>query len=108
MAMSAWGQIPDDLDIAFPPMQTPDARETAEIIERRTNAILAVYQNDLADAATAMKELKRMEEDAGMFGSISDEAIQAGEGQTYTSSKLLQDPMAGLERRMGEDEWQDS
>lgn len=41
-------------------------------------------------AATTMKELKRMEEEAGMFGSISDEAIQSGERQTYTSSKLLQ------------------
>ena len=51
MALSAWGMIPDDLDISFPPMQTPDAKETAEIAERKAGAVLAVYQNDLIDAA---------------------------------------------------------
>ncbi len=50
-----------------------------------------VYDQVMMDvAATTMEELKRMEEEAGMFGSISDEAIQSGERQTYTSSKLLQ------------------
>lgn len=53
MALSAWGEVPDDLEIDFPPMQTADAKEQAEITERNTNSILAAYQNDLIDAATA-------------------------------------------------------
>lgn len=51
MALSAWGKIPDDMDIDFSPMQTPDAKDIADITERKSNAILAVYQNDLVDAA---------------------------------------------------------
>ena len=97
MALSAWGKIPDDLDVSFPPMQTPDAKETAEIVERKTNAVLAVYQNDLIDAATAQQELRAMSDETGMFGKISDEAIEAAKGQTYTQSKLMADPLAGLE-----------
>lgn len=97
MAVSAWGQIPDDLEIDFPPMQTPDARETAEIAERKTNAVLAVYQNDLIDAATAQQELQMLTEETGMFGKITDESIEAGRGQTYSSSKAMQDPIMGLE-----------
>lgn len=97
MALSAWGMIPDDLDISFPPMQTADAREQAEITERNTNAILAAYQNDLIDGATAQQELQAMGEETGMFSKISDEAIAAARGQTYTNSKLMNDPLAGLE-----------
>ena len=97
MALSAWGEIPDDLDIDFPPMWTPDAKEIAEIAERKTNAILAVYQNDLIDAATAQQELQAMSDETGMFGKISDDAIEAARGQTYTNQRLMADPLAGLE-----------
>ena len=97
MALSAWGMIPDDLDISFPPMQTADAKEQAEITERNTNAILAVYQNDLIDGATAQQELQAMGEEAGIFSKISNEAIEAAKGQTYTNSRLMADPLAGLE-----------
>lgn len=97
MAMSVWGKIPDDLTISFPPMQTPDAKETAEIADRKTNAVIMAYQNDLIDSATAQQELKGLEEETGMFGKISDESIEAGRGKTYTSSKMMQDPFMGLE-----------
>lgn len=97
MALSAWGVIPDDLDIKFPPMQTADAKEQSEITERNTASILSVYQNDLMDAATAMQELQAMGEETGIFSKISDEAIEAARGQTYTNNKLMADPLAGLE-----------
>lgn len=96
MALSAWGQIPDDLDIQFPPMQTPDAKDVAEIAERKSSAIMAAYQNDMLDAATAMQELQALADETGMFGKISDESIEAGKGKTYTSVHAMQDPMAGL------------
>jgi len=96
MALSAWGEIPDDLDIDFPLMQTPDAEKTAEMGERKTNAILAAYQNDLIDAATALKELRGMADETGLYSHITDESIEAGKGKTYSDAKAMQDPMAGL------------
>jgi len=97
MALSAWGRIPDDLDIDFPPMWTPDAKEIAEIAERKTNTVLAVYQNDLIDSAVAQQELQAISDETGMFSKISDESIEAGKGQTYTKSRMLADPVMGLE-----------
>ena len=97
MALSAWGEIPDDIDIDFPPMQTPDAKEIAEIADQKTNAILAVYQNDLIDSATAQQELQAMSDETGMYRKISDESIKAGKGKTYSNSRMMADPMAGLE-----------
>ncbi len=107
MALSAWGNVPDDMDIDFPPMWTPDAKEIAEIAERKTNAVLAVYQNDLIDSATVQQELQAMSDETGMYSKISDESIEAGKGQTYTSSHMMADPMAGLglpEELNGDDE----
>lgn len=97
MTLSAWGMVPDDMDIDFPPMQTPDAKEIAEIVGRKTDAVLAVYQNDLIDSATAQRELQAMSEETGTFSKISDESIEAGKGRTYSSSRMMADPMAGLE-----------
>lgn len=96
MALSAWGMVPEDMDIDFPPMWTPDAKEIAEIADRKANAVLAVYQNDLVDSATAQQELQAMADETGMFSKISDESIAAGKGKTYTSSRMMADPMAGL------------
>lgn len=97
MALSAWGMIPDDLSIDFPPMWTPDAKEIAEIAERKSGSVIVAYQNDLLDAATAMQELQNLEEETGLFGKISNDDIEAGKGKTYTQRKLMNDPLAGLE-----------
>lgn len=97
MALSAWGKIPDDLEIDFPAMWTPDAREVAEIAERKTAAVLSVYQNDLIDAATAQQELQALSDETGMYAKIEDSAIEEGRGKTYTQSRMMADPMAGLE-----------
>lgn len=96
MAMSAWGEVPDDLEITFPTMQTPDAKEKAETAEKKANAVFAAYQNDLIDAATALQELQAISEETGVFGKITDEAVEAGKDVTYTQKKLMGDPMAGF------------
>lgn len=96
MLLSAWGVIPDDLDIDFPPLQTPDSSEIADIAEKKTQSIMTVYQGDLIDAATAQKELKALSDETGMYSTISDEAIKQAEGKNYSDYKAMQDPMAGL------------
>ncbi|MDR7813374.1 phage portal protein [Lacrimispora sp.] len=96
MLLSAWGAVPDDLDIDFPPLQTPDSSEIADIAEKKTQSIMAVYQGDLIDAATAQKELKALSDETGMYSTISDEAIKQAEGKNYSDYKAMQDPLAGL------------
>lgn len=96
MLLSAWGAVPDDLDIDFPPLQTPESSEIADIAEKKTQSIMAVYQGDLIDAATAQKELKALSDETGMYSTISDEAIKQAEGKTYSDYKAMQDPLAGF------------
>lgn len=96
LAMSAWGYIPDDLDFSFPPLWTPTAMETAEIALKKSQAIRDTFQAGLFQADTAMKELKKLEEETGMFGSLTDEEISAAAGKSYQDVTALRDPLAGL------------
>ena len=43
-----------------------------------------------------MKELKKLEEETGMFGSLTDEEITAAEGKSYQDLTALRDPLMGL------------
>lgn len=95
LAMSAWGFVPDDLDFTFPPLWTPTAMETAEIALKKAQAIRDTFQAGLFQADTAMKELKKLEEETGMFGAISDEEISAAAGKSYADVTSLHDPLLG-------------
>lgn len=96
MAMSAWGAVPENLEIIFPPLWTPTAGELAGIAKDKAETIIAAFQANLFDLATAQKELKKLAEETGMFGSISDEDIEAGKGKTAMELSQLYDPMAGI------------
>jgi phage-related protein (TIGR01555 family) len=96
LAMSAWGKIPDDLDIDFEPMQTPNNIEIADIAQKKTAAIVQAYQSDLIDLETARKELQALDVETGMFGKLSDALVSQGRGVTYSASMQMRDPMAGI------------
>lgn len=96
MAMSAWGAVPDGLDVAFPPLWTPTAAELADIALKKSQAIRENFQAGLLQADTAQKELKKLADETGMFDSISDEEIAANLGKTFQDLTALRDPMMGL------------
>ena len=96
LAMSAWGRIPDDLDISFPPMKTADPTQRAEITQKTTGSILSAYQSNLIDASTAMRELQALSDTTGTFGKIKDEDVEKAEGITYADTQAMHDPMSGI------------
>ena len=56
----------------------------------------AVFQAGLLRADSAQKELKKLEESTGMFGSLSDDEIEENTGKTYQDVTALRDPLMGL------------
>lgn len=96
MALSAWGRIPNGLDIAFPPLWTPKAAEIADIAALKARAIIEVFKAQLMDAGTAQKELKRLSDETGMFGGIDDAAITANAGRSFADLTAMSDLMAGI------------
>lgn len=96
LCMSAWGFVPDDISVIFPPLWTPTAKEVAEIAKTKSEAIVSGYQAGLLNVDTAQKELKKLADETGLFGSITDEEIAANAGKTYQDATALRDPLAGL------------
>lgn len=96
MALSCWGEIPDDLDIDFPPMREADASELADITQKQSGAIISAYQSNLIDAATAMRELQALGDVTQVFAKIKDEDAEQAEGIMYADRMAMRDPMAGL------------
>lgn len=96
LAMSAWGENPEGLEISFPPLWKPKAKEMAEIVERKTTAIRDAFQAGLLNVDTAQMELKKLAEETGMFGSITDEEIFSNKGKSFADVTALRDPLAGL------------
>ena len=94
MEMSTWGIAPD-LSVDFPPLWTPTAKEIAEIAKGKAETVVSAYQAGLLHVDTAQKELKKLEEETGLFGSISDEEIKANEGKSYADATSLHDPLLG-------------
>lgn len=96
LAMSAWGAVPDDMDISFPPLWTPTAKEVSEIVKAKTETVIAAFQAGLIDQGTAQKELKKLADETGMFDSITDEDIRNNKGRTFQDVTALRDPLMGL------------
>ena len=97
VCMSELGGVPEGLEISFPTLWTPTAREVAEIAEKKATAIRDIFQAGLIRADTAQKELKRLADETGLFGSITEEEIAANRGKTYQDVTALRDPLAGLD-----------
>ena len=95
LARSAGIQL-EDADLSFPPLWTPTAKETADIAKIKADSIVSAFQSGLLDVPAAQQELRRLSDETGMFGSITDEAIAANAGKTYQDVTALRDPLAGL------------
>ena len=96
LTMSAWGAVPDNLRIDFPPLWTPTAKEVADIAKVKAEAVVSTYQAGLLNVDTAQKELKKLEDETGMWGCLTDEEIKANEGKSYADATALRDPLMGL------------
>ena len=96
LAMSEIGEAPEDLDISFPPLWTPTAKEVAEIARDKAETIVSVFQAGLIRADTAQRELKKLSGETDLFDSITDEEIAANKGKTYQDVTALRDPLLGL------------
>jgi len=93
ICMSCWGMVPDDLDIDFPPMQTPDEEKNATIAEKKAGTIITAFNANLIDKETADKELQAID---GIFDKITDEMAEEGRGVNAVDLLAMRDPMAGL------------
>lgn len=76
MFMSEFGYIPDDLDWSFDPIANQSEDELANIVDKKTNAIINLCNAGIISQKTSLKELKQMSDTTGMFTNITVEDIE--------------------------------
>ncbi|OPY84202.1 MAG: hypothetical protein A4E65_00340 [Syntrophorhabdus sp. PtaU1.Bin153] len=77
MCMSAWGQVPEDIDPQFNPYRTLDNKEMADLADKKSKAIVEVYNAGIISQKTAMKELRQMADETSLFTNVTDKDIQS-------------------------------
>lgn len=92
ICMSAWGTIPKDLKIVFPPMETPDEEKNANICQKKVEAVATAWQSNLIDKSTALKELRDID---GIFDKLTDEQTDEGQGVYFQNERMMNDPFLG-------------
>lgn len=88
MFISEFGAVPDDLDYDFNPIGTPSESELSDIVDKKSNAIINVFNAGLISQKIALKELKEMSETTGMFTNITDEDIDKADDDTNTMGDM--------------------
>lgn len=86
--MSEFGAIPDDFDYRFNPVNKLTEQEKAELSDKATNAIMAVYNAGIISHKIALKELKHMEDITGMWSNITDEDIDMADNSMGMGGEL--------------------
>lgn len=76
---------PNDFTFTFTPLWQMSAKEKSEINSANTTAILAAFEAGVISLAIAMKELKQMSADTGIFSHITDEDVAEAENEAPPS-----------------------
>lgn len=96
MALSAWGEIPDDLNFIFESVKVESDSEKSSIAQRKVASLIEVFNANGMTQEAFMKELKALSESTGMFANITDEMIAEGVGVWARDLQAMNDPFAGL------------
>jgi phage-related protein (TIGR01555 family) len=96
LAVSAWGEIPDDLDFDFQPIRSTKIEDTAQVARFKTQAIIEAFNAGALDQSTMMKECREMSGDTAMFTNITDEMIEAARGKWVWDLGAMADPFAHI------------
>lgn len=70
---------PKDLEFTFTPLWQMSTKERSEISKTNTESVLGSLEAGAIKRSTAMKELRQMSGDTGLYTNISDEEIQEAE-----------------------------
>lgn len=101
ICVSAIGSVPDDLEIAFEPVESPTAEKKAALAGQVTSAVATLYQSDIISKATALKELRKSSFYTGIGASITDEDIETAENEPELPSETDFGGMMGLSQGQG-------
>jgi hypothetical protein len=100
IAMSTWGEVPDDLDYAFPPIRTMNSREKAELAKNQSESIVGYFNAGILGRQTILREIKSAANETGLGTNVTDEMIEAADDDVQVPLQIESD-----EARAGTEEF---
>ena len=92
ICVSCFGAIPDDFDFEFNSVRSSSEAERADLAKNIVDSVLAAYNSELIDKATAMSELRKSSAATGLFTGITDEQIDAAKQEALMAAQQPQVP----------------
>jgi hypothetical protein len=81
IAVSEFGEVPDDLDLHFPSVRVMTEEDKADLVDKASGPILAAYNAGIIWKKTCLKELKQLGDTSNIFTNITDEEVDEAEEQ---------------------------
>jgi len=97
IALSTWGEIPDDLDFAFKPCQTVTSERRAELASKKTTAVNDTFNAGIISQQIALKELRQMSDETGMWSNITDKDIEKADDSLEPKQEMGMGGLPGFE-----------
>lgn len=92
MAMSLWGEIPEDMEIVFKPLATTTPAERAEIMSKQAATVVQVFSAGIISQKMALRELQEQGKSIGAWTNITDEDIDRADDE-FDTGEGMEDPM---------------
>ena len=102
LCISAFGFVPDDLEIEFNTCRRPTEEERKTLAQQTASAIIEAYNSGLISQKTALKELRQSSENTGMWTNITDEDIESASSDTTLPTEDLIQPPSFLQNGVTE------
>lgn len=83
---------PKDLEFTFTPLWQMSALDKATVAKTNAETVIGAFEAGLIPSDTAMKELRQMSGDVGLFSNISDEDIVEAENEEPPMPDAAADP----------------
>ena len=104
IAMSTFGEIPDDLDYKYGDIKFITDESKNNIGNNLANVYMQAFQNGAITQKTLLKELSKLSNEYSLFTTLNENDIDNAQDKTFTDIQSMQDPMAGLSMEESEGE----
>lgn len=88
LCMSQFGEVPDDVDLAFPSIRVLDEKEKSELAKSTADTVVVALNAGLISPRTGGKELKDSSDVTGVFSNITDEDIEELSEEVTSEAEL--------------------
>jgi len=96
LCMSEMGEVPDDLDLAFPSIRVMDPKDKSELAKTTMDTVVVAMNGGIISPRTAGKELKQSSVKTDLFTNITDEAIEKLSDEVSSEGELGEGLFGGL------------